>query len=458
MQNEYRVKLAAFHVTEVCTHCCPMCYASASNNHKKHAPINKVLQVSQALIDEGVEEVTLLGGDPAPYPYIVEVAKIFHDNGVTLSILSNTLAFNNEDLDDISRYIDAFEATIHSHVEKEHDNFCKVDGAYEKILTNLKYFSDKNKKIGIAVNVTPLTCDFLYDIVDLLVNQRGIRLQYVIIQRIIPMGRATSISNFSLTRDQVIKSLSEIQRTEESFNIEIIIEDPVPLCVLPENLRKYMSACKWGISKVSVNSNGDLSRCGADPRYSLGNILEKPLNEIWSNSQILKSFRSKAYLPGRCIVCSSLKQCGGGCSLSCEIEKDHGIDYLYSQYEETDRELHGNLRFERLGKQELSSVLQIEWANFSGYGHVFSVDSLKKWHKHNRDMFWVVKDKRNWIMGYAVIVPITKKLYSKICNGLYSSLLDFPERDVLHKNNSLYYHIEVIATIYQKEVAGLVPS
>ena len=449
MAKSIKVKLVAFHVTASCTHRCPMCYIDASKKTKKDTNIDIVMNVARALVSERIEEVTLLGGDPAKYSHCLKLAKYFSENNITVSILSNTLQFKKSELQDAVRYIDSFEGTIHSDKSKLHDEFCQCDGAFDLLTKNMKYFSDKQKTIGIAINVAPLSYASIYNIVDILINTKKINLSYLIIQRIIPMGRATSLSDFLLNREQVIRALNEVIKIENDFKINIIIEDPVPLCILPTNLSKYISTCQWGISKASINAKGDLSRCGADPRYRLGNILEKSLHDIWNSSDILKSFRDKSYLPGRCQACNYLTQCGGGCSLSCELEKDHGIDYMFSQYEKMDKEIHGDLCFEQLKESELSSVLQIEWYNFPGFGHVFSVDSLKYWYKHNPKMFWVVKDRRNWIMGYAVIVPITNKLYRKICKGDYSSLLNFPVRSVLTHDNSLFYHIEVIATIYR---------
>ncbi len=443
-----KVDLVALHITESCTHSCPMCYISASKGKNDHGNISDLHEISKAIIAADVKEVTLLGGDPAKHPDVLKISKFFSDNGIYVSILSNTLAFRECDLPEIGNCISGFEATIHSHSPEEHDLFCKSKGAFNRVTDRLRHFSDKGKKVGVAINVTPQTCASLFNIIDVLVNEKNINLDYVILQRIIPLGRATETSNYAISRDQAIESLYEIQKVEKEFNVNIVIEDPFPMCILPEELHKYIKPCQWGETKVSISSSGELSRCGADPRYRLGNILKTPLIEIWNNAELLNSFRNKEYLPGRCQICNHLEQCGGGCPLSCEIEKDHGIDYLYSQYEENDVEVHGELKYEKLKKNELSSVLQIEWLMFAGYGHVFSVDNIRQWYKHNPDMFYVVKDKHNWILGYAVIVPVSKQLYKKICSGLYSSLIDFPARGVIRKNKSEYCHIEVIATIY----------
>lgn len=444
---EYKIDLVALHITPVCSHRCACCYLATGTIIKKHPPLNKLKTIVDALYQADVNEITFLGGDPALYPHVVELSKYVAEYGIKVSILSNTLSFPNSSFEQVAKYIQSFETTIHHSNPLEHDNFCKSKGAYNKVINNLRIFSNMGKKTGIAINITPSTADKIFTIVKNVIRNEKINLNYIIIQRIIPMGRASSSTDFTISKKHAEIALHEIERIDKEFGIERIIEDPVPLCIIPENLRHYLTPCKWGFTRAAIDPNGNLSRCGADPRYRLGNILKTPLLEIWNNSPILKSFRSKEYLPGRCHVCKDIDRCGGGCSLSCQIEEDHGIDYLYLDDEKIDAEIHGAISFDHARKDELSSILLIEWSNFAGYGHIFSVESIKKWYSYNPQMFYVIRDSRNWVLGYGVLVPIKKRLFDKIISGKYSSLTEFPQSEVLQKYDSPYYHCEVVATI-----------
>lgn len=367
-----------------------------------------------------------------------------------ISSLSNTHIYKNSDINEIAKYVDNFETTFHHFDPKEHDNFCKANGAFKKVTDNLKLVSRKGKRIGIALNITPETHSIIYKIVTTLLYDIGLTIDYIIIQRIIPFGRAASSSEFTLSRDQVVIAINQLKKIKQEFLINFVIEDPVPLCILPDNLKEFVIPCQWGISKVAINGKGDVSRCGADPRYRLGNIFERKLLDIWNNTALLDSFRNKLYLPGRCQVCDDKSRCGGGCPLSCEMEKDHGIDYLYLEHEKIDKKIHGKLNFRTSNIDELSSILQIEWGNFSGYGHIFSVNSLKNWFAHNPHMFKVVVDEHHWILAYAVLVPISERLYNDICKGKYSAIIDFPISEVKKRMKSDFFHIEVLATIPAK--------
>lgn len=444
----YKVELVAFHITNVCSHRCPYCYASNDNIKPKHPSKTKLFTIIDALGASKIKYLSLLGGDPASYPFVIDISKYASEKyKMEVSILSNTLRFQNNNNEEAAKYISAFETTIH-HVDPTlHDKFCNRKNAYKDVVQQLYIFSKLGRKTGIAINIIPEIHDKIYAMVDRIVNEYNVPLDYIIVQRIIPFGRAAGKSDFTLMRKQAEKSLNEIIRIDKELGISITIEDPFPLCVLTESQKKYMNPCLWGFTKASVNYEGDLSRCGADPRYRLGNIIKTPLLEIWNNSDVLESFRSKSYLPGRCQICKDIEKCGGGCPLSCEIEKDHGIDYLFMEYEKINEEIHGDITFSEAKEDELSSILQIEWSDFPGYGHIFSVESIRKWYHHNSNMFWVVRDSRNWVLGYAALAPITKKLFQRICRGEFSSLVQFPKKEVLKDNASIYYHIEVLASV-----------
>lgn len=439
--------MVALHITPVCSHRCGFCYFADSSVKPKHPPLDQLLKVVSALATSGVKELALLGGDPGAYPHALEVAKHAAERGLRVSILSNTLRFPGSSIEKASEYISAFEATIH-HVEPDrHDAFCHAKGAYAFVTARLRRAAELGRVTGIAVNVIPETAHELFDLVSRVVEVERVPLEYIVLQRIVPFGRAAESPDFTLTRSLAEQALREIRKVDERLGIKISVEDPFPLCILPGDAAKYMVPCAWGFTKAAVNANGDLSRCGADPRYRLGNILQTPLLEIWNNSEILRSFRSREYLPGRCQTCPDMEKCGGGCPLSCEIEKDHGVDYLFLEYEKLDEEIHGDISFGRAAEDELSSILQIEWSNFQGYGHIFTVESLKRWYRVSPDSFWVVRDSRHWVLGYAAIVPVSEQLFRAIVSGQISSLAEFPESDVLSEGETDYFHIEVLATV-----------
>ncbi len=286
-----------------------------------------VYKIIKELSKAKIERVSLLGGDPVLHPHIVDIASKLYESGIAVGVMSNTMEFP-ESFSEIVKYIDVYETTIHGRNAIEHDTFSNKDGAYKLLMNNLRALSKYDVTIGIAINIIPDTSDIIFDMVKNLIEKEKIRVGYLILQRIIPFGRVEDYTHYMLSKENLSNALKNVDKVHNELGIRISVEDPFPLCAMDEQYRKYMHPCEWGYTKAALNGKGDLTRCGADPRYLLGNIFEKSIEEIWRESPILKEFRDKSHLPDSCKRCKLLAACGGGCSLSCNSYGEDGADYL----------------------------------------------------------------------------------------------------------------------------------
>lgn len=319
------IKQALFHITYACTHNCPMCYANAQNsNHHPH--IEKLCQIADRLILLGVKDITLVGGDPALHPDVLDLVKHIKNNDAKISILSNTLDFKKPKEQFID-YIDVFEGTIHHSNKEKHDSFCGASGAFDKLINNLKYFSSAQKSVGIAINLIPYNYNEIYSIANKLTQQQ-VKLDHIVFQRIIQFGRAHDNYHYELTKEMLNSIMEQVEKIKTDFDLNIIFEDPVPMCSINSKYHKYISPCECGISKVSVDVDGNLSRCGADVFHTFGSVFEESIIDKWNNDCNLNCFRNKTYLPSSCLSCKNLQQCGGGCPISRNPEKGFSVDYL----------------------------------------------------------------------------------------------------------------------------------
>ena len=329
VMKEWKLSSVISHITDMCTSHCPCCYACANDVQYTHADINIIYKIIKELAKAKIERVSLLGGDPVLHPYIVDIAKNLSENGIATGVMSNTMEFH-EDFSEVVKYIDVYETTIHGRNAIEHDTFSNKDGAYNLLMNNLRVLSKYDVTIGIAINIIPDTSDIIYEMVKNLLVKEKIRVGYLILQRIIPFGRAEDTTHYMLSKENLKKALENVDKVHNELGIKISVEDPFPLCAMDERYRKYMHPCEWGYTKAALNGKGDLTRCGADPRYLLGNIFEKSIEEIWRESPILNDFREKKHLPDLCKKCKLLEACGGGCSLSCNTCGVDSTDYLMS--------------------------------------------------------------------------------------------------------------------------------
>lgn len=325
MSDKIRISQAIMHITYACTHHCPMCYANANNNNE-HPTLEQLCNIVDRLIRFGVSDITLVGGDPALYPNIIELTRYIKEKNIHVSILSNTLDFPiTNDL--ILDYVDVYEGTIHHSSKAKHDMFCCCEGAFDKLVNNLKYFSSHKKSVGLAINIIPFNYNVIYDIVSKIIKQ-DVALDHIILQRIIQFGRAEGSYNYELSRDMIGIVMKQIELIEKEFGLNIIFEDPFPMCSIEKKYHKYMHPCEWGITKISVDYKGNLSRCGADVFHTFGSVFDSDIFEKWNQNDALNLFRNKKYLPSKCISCENIDRCGGGCPISRNPEKGFTVDYL----------------------------------------------------------------------------------------------------------------------------------
>ena len=361
-----------------------------------------------------------VGGDPVVHPDFLESLEIAKSLGLNVSVLSNSWAIRPvEKFERALSLIDSCEATILGATSETHDALTQRKGSFEQLMANLQQMAVFGHKVGICANAMPQNLDQIYDIVDHMQTVRRIPVRRLMIQRIIPSGGATGDFKFGLNLNDVEKLMAQIDRVVTTFGLPFSFEDPVPWCTVNPKYHKYLAKCLWGYSRGSVNSNGLLNRCGADDHSRLGSIWDGNIQEIWRSHPILRSFRSKQYLPDECKTCDLLNRCGGGCPLSCGTFKDHDIDQLYIQ--RIQRQATGRFKpnaptgagYEKpliryAFDGDLKRIVSLETEIFRDSGPLFQRGNIKEYFAHCPKAFRVASMGAR-IVGYSVIFPLTSE-------------------------------------------------
>lgn len=315
MTNEHRLTTVALGITTKCSHRCNICYETANLEcRERHdGDLKTLFHIGDKLAKAGVEDVELVGGDPAEHARIGVLTHYLKDSGLNVHILSNT----HFSWHDYAPYVASLEWTVHGS-EKYHDQYTKK-GAYQEVLVRLKQFAKEkgpNQQIGITVNFTPVMAESLYGTISELANELPI--DYIQLQRVGPFGGAADGAH-TLELSDVIRVFQQVQMVDQKWGIEIEVVDSYPMCLLPEELRKYTARCDWGYGTAYVDMKGNLSRCAVN-QIPIGNILDPglPLKQLWEQHPDLRRFREKKYLLQTCQQgCDMLEECGGGCPVSC---------------------------------------------------------------------------------------------------------------------------------------------
>jgi radical SAM protein len=89
-------------------------------------------------------------------------------------------------------------------------------------------------------------------------------------------------------------------------------ETAIKLCGHPEHSRDRIPVAKTsdGNGIIFVSHNGNVRPSGFLP-FDVGNILDKPLVEVYEDNETLKRLRDRSNITGKCRVCQYLEVCGG---------------------------------------------------------------------------------------------------------------------------------------------------
>lgn len=314
-----QINRVSLHITNECSHKCPMCYITKDGQIKCEGNIDVLKAIAIELKKSNVNDIQLVGGDPCEHSKILDLLTNLHSLGFNVMIESNTHNYKNATLEQVVPLIDTFDTTIHGQNSEIHDGFADFQGAYISLLDRLKRIQElksQEQEICITYNVMEHNYNKLYESTVNILNY-GIDLSGISIQRIGPYGKAYGTDKFGITTEQIITAMDNIHRINTELGIPIGLVDAFPYCLVPKEYHQYLSKCDWGYEIASIDMKGNISRCAVSNEIPLGNILKDDLTYIWNYHPQLLKFRSKDYLDTGCKECNNLELCGGGCAMSC---------------------------------------------------------------------------------------------------------------------------------------------
>lgn len=459
--DRVHLDFVALHFSTRCAAKCSFCYSADPLFEKATpTPLPAVKRILQKLATDGVSEVLFVGGDPIVHPNFIASLEIAKSLGLTTVVLSNTWGIKPDaEFNRAVGMIDSCEATILGENAESHDAITRTPGSFSKLIPNLQRVAACGKQIGVCANAMPQNLDQIYDIVSRVQNDFQIPVRSLMIQRIIPSGGASGEFKFGLNLDDVERLMAQIDRVATDFGIPIHFEDPVPWCTVDQKYHKYLAKCQWGYTRGSINSIGQLNRCGADDHYRLGTIWDGNVQDIWLNNPILQSFRSKTYLPDECQVCDLLDRCGGGCPLSCGTLKDHDVDQLYVQ--RIQKESVGSylpsapagpgytrptVRYAYAG--DLNHIVKLETQIFGTTGPLFKNGKIEPLFQKCPKAFRVATRGED-LLGYMVLFPLTAPGVGQVKNQSCRSVLEMDIAGIGERfgDKMAGFYLEVIATV-----------
>ena len=265
----------------------------------------------------GVPMVFLSGGEPLLRKDIEVILKELHGIGIKVILSTNGTLITPE----VARLIKdtgvLYLAVSLYGPQEVHDGLTRTEGAFDRIVKGIEILKDYEIPMCIKTVVTEITYPYIIQVVDFGISS-GIKAFYIC--DLVPAGRGCNAPGGGISRQEWLTLLDKLVSYVETEDIfldigahpstmpfvieKISAQNPDKADVVKERL--VDKVCPVGEGFVGLMPDGGVSPCNFMPDLILGNIREKPIEEI------INSFNESFSVIGEpCASCKWKDVCGG---------------------------------------------------------------------------------------------------------------------------------------------------
>ncbi len=317
-----------WHITNVCNLRCKHCYQDDFSK-KRDLDWLELKKVSDNLLTtirdwDQKACIHLTGGEPLLKPELFPLLNDLDQQPMVeeLGIITNGLTIDQEmmrRLSSISK-LKKIKISLDGGDAKTNDSI-RQKGTFDKVMQNLPLIKEK-ERFEILFMFTAMKNNFR-SLPSLFKLCQDLRMDGLIIERFIPLGRGREIMGEVLSKEEwremigMLLDFFSIEREDsyflpyQAFQVSFSGGEPELLG----------APCVIGKDGVCVMPNGDVLPCRRFP-ISIGNLLKDSLSTIWEKSDLLKKLRRKGSLKGRCGICE-IRDCRGCRSLALALTGDY---------------------------------------------------------------------------------------------------------------------------------------
>jgi radical SAM protein with 4Fe4S-binding SPASM domain len=304
----YRMDLA---ITYRCNNDCSHCYNARSRDYPELTTKNWQ-HILDLLWEIGIPHVVFTGGEPTLRDDLPELIAHAEHNGQITGINTNGRRLSDRGYVDtlLKSGLDHVQITLESHNPEIHDSMVHARGAWKQTVAGIHNVLDTS--MYVMTNTTMLTNNSpsLQQTLEFLALN-GV--PTVGLNALIYSGRGLSV-NTGLAESELPSLLHIAREITSEHNQRLIWYTPTQYCNFdPMQLELGVKGCTAAMYNMCIEPNGDVIPCQSY-YVSLGNILTKPWPNIW-NHEVSITLRERKHIPDKCIVCSLVTECGGGCPL-----------------------------------------------------------------------------------------------------------------------------------------------
>ncbi|MDL1968845.1 MAG: 12,18-didecarboxysiroheme deacetylase [Deltaproteobacteria bacterium] len=321
-----------WNITRRCNLKCVHCYA-----HAKDQVFDNELTTEQGknLIDDlsqfKVPVLLLSGGEPTIREDLPELAAYAIEKGMRAVISTNGTLITQQMARVLKDIGLSYVGISLDGMEKIHDRFRGVKGAFRSALEGIKNCQDAGIKVGLRFTINKFNVAEIENIFNLLEDMDIPRACFY---HLVYAGRGSKLVEEDLTHDEtrkavdmiidLTKKLHDKGKEKEILTVDNHADGPyIYLRLLKEDPKRAAEVLELLNMNEGNNSGRGIGCISWDGEvyadqfwrhHSFGNVQKRPFSEIWTDTSepLMKKLKEKKkYIKGRCAKCRWLDICAG---------------------------------------------------------------------------------------------------------------------------------------------------
>lgn len=302
-----------FEITYSCNNDCIFCYNSDSLRKEAELDTQEAISAIREMASCGVLSINFNGGEPLSRKDFFDVVEEADRQRLDIHMNTNASLIDSFTARMVAKYFPSVCTTVLSGSQEVHDCLSGRKGAFKDALAGIRNLQDQS--VYVAANIM-LSKRNVLDIEKTFGLMKDCKIRSVLVTRYVPCG--SNGDDLHISDEEflgAVKLLYAYNDQHKCFD-RIAFPQPFKLCHVSGKLREKIAesniACNIGLCTASISPNGDLTPCNLVKEPILGNLRNASFISLWSKFEGSRFCMDK-HLKQKCITCSHIMSCGGGC-------------------------------------------------------------------------------------------------------------------------------------------------
>jgi pyrroloquinoline quinone biosynthesis protein E len=299
------------------THRCPL-QCSYCSNPLELERVNMELSteewvsVMEQAGDMGILQVHLSGGEPTARKDLEDIVSAASKAGLYTNLITAAVTLNRARLEDLAkRGLDHVQISFQDVDAENAERIGAYPGATQKKLDVARWVTELGLPLTINAPIHRQNIHNVGRYIDLALELGAQRLEIAHVQYYgwAYLNRAALIPTY----EQTVQSIDLVERARERLKGVLTID-----MVVPDYYAKRPKPCMggWGKGFMNITPSGKVLPCHAAesiPHLKFDNVKDRPLRDIWLNSDAFNAFRGTGWMKEPCRSCAFREIDWGGC-------------------------------------------------------------------------------------------------------------------------------------------------